>query len=135
MSACSPTLRFMHRNFVHFPQAAHRLCVSVMFLFTRWFLQSSLVTSSTCFFVLGRTPLHITIFGDASKAITICLVNSNMEIVLSTYLYNNHKFTTAPFRQNQNNGQYHFFEWMRIQYSPLNLSKRSIPPIFCRRAS
>ena len=130
MSGCNPTLHFMHKNFVHFPQAAHRPCVSVLFLFTRWFLPSSLVTSSTCFFVLERTPLRISILGAASKAITICLVNSNREIVLSTYLHNNHKFTTAPFRQKRNNGQYRFFERIQIRYSPLNLSKRSIPRIF-----
>ena len=67
VSRCSRTLYLMQTNFAHVSQKAQRLWEPVLFLATWCLFSSSLVTSSTCSFALGRIPLRASTRGKANR--------------------------------------------------------------------
>lgn len=109
----SPTLHFTQWNVVHLPHCPHLLCALCSSIICP--VLSNLMSFCTWARSRGLTPLGFSMLGEVRIESTIRLVNSNRFVLLFSCLHKIHIFTTAPFRQNLINGQYHFFDLIRMQ--------------------
>ncbi|KAK9680501.1 hypothetical protein QE152_g39045 [Popillia japonica] len=118
-------LHFKQTNLEHLPHFAQRCWVCCLSI--QCSCISCLISDITPEVRLGCGPVTEPEGGDIRMANTILLESSTREIDSSQRRYRYHMFTTAPFKQKRNSGQYHFLA-LRA-YSTSVQSSQLIKPI------